>query len=354
MLPEHAYRIKSPEAVYVPRAVNASTPIRLGAALSSGLRLSGGLLPLLFALTGARAAQAMVEASLSAALLADGAPALARWGAALALWLIAELAAASVFALAVVKAAARLRGGEGEEGEDSGAWPRLALGYFLVGGAVLIAARLWVWTALGATFTAWLRALLTGEGGGLASFSLALALTVGLPLGLFATLWLRAALARAAVSQTSFPVALYDTASALRARLWTPLLCLLITGAVGAVLSGTAGALTVPLSPRFGAPFASEVGWGVGLVSGALGALGIAFAQLWGLSALTTLAAGAAGVLSPGVLPAPSVPTAPLLPDEPALAVAVPVATLVEEPEAPARSPSTADVPVGSKDDEAP
>lgn len=320
------------EAVYGPRAVNGTSRIGLGAALSTGLRLTGALAPLLFALTGARAAQAMLEASLAAALFSSRGSFGARLGAAGALWLIAELAAACVLALAAVTAAARLRGSE----QVSPRWPQLALGSFFVGGAVMIAARLWVWTALGATFTAWLRALLTGEGGGLASFSFALALVIALPLGLFATLWLRAALARAAVRDAGYLSSLRDAAGALGARPVAPLLIVFLTGAIGAVLSGTASAIAFPLTPRFDAPMANEVGWGVGLVSGALGALGAAFAQLWGLSSLCALDAADAGVLARGYQPPPrSVPTATILPDAVVLeaaAVSIPTAALLEEP----------------------
>lgn len=305
--------------------MSRSPRIGVGAALSAGLRLTSALSALLFLLIGARAAQAIVEATFGPAFVValggDAQAALGTFGAFAALWLVAELAGACLLAYAAVSAATRLGGNDA----SAARWPSLALGLFLVGGAVRITAQLWVWTALGATLTAWVRALLLREAGVVASFALALALTVSLPLGLFATTWIRTALARAAVQGTGYVVSLSDTIAALRQRPLPPLVIVFTTGAVAFGVSIAVGGAFVPLTPRFDAPAATELGWAAAVLSGAITAAGVAFAQLWGILALTTLAAAPASAAPvPMALPvgetaddAPIVDAAPVPRDAP-------------------------------------
>ncbi|MDQ3265541.1 MAG: hypothetical protein M3Y59_18100 [Myxococcota bacterium] len=266
-----------------------------GAALQAGLRLfkgSGALFALLF---GARAIQGLVEATLGPAFVASlestsglGSPVAA---SALLLWLLAELAGACALALAAVSAGRRLLGREH-------AFAAAALGYFFVGGAVLIAVRLWTWTALGASLWAFGLALLTGERGGVSALALALALTVGLPLGLLATLWTRQGLARAGVTGEGYLVSLHGALLHLRTRPWPLIGVLVVAGVVGGVLSLVAGMMLLPFSATRTYSSAQELGWAVSVLGAALGALGTSFGQLWGFNALCALEASGQGTLS--------------------------------------------------------
>lgn len=261
---------------------------------------------------GARAAQGMVEGSSAPVLLSalQGPGPAGPVGAALSLWLLAELLASAALAFGVSGAAAALTGDPAPR-----SWSRWALGLFFVGGAAMAGARLWSWTALGAGFGLYGRALLVGDGGLPAAAALSLALSLSLPLGLLATLWIRAGLAQAALSRVGYAAGLSVVIAPLRTRLAAGLMILLSTGLAGVVLAVTAGALLLPFSGgSFAAPGANELGWGVSVVGGALGGTGFALAQLWGLLALTALLAGEAGSLGPAFRPRPAVPIAQLVP----------------------------------------
>src|SRR4051812_46640130 len=171
-----------------------------------------------------------------ASAIARGGAGIAGSGAGLTLWLIAELTASLMLAAGAAKAARELRDEPASTDLLAHAWP--ALGFFFTGGALAIASRLWIWTALGASSIAFFHSLGAQHLGGLSAAALAFVLTIALPLAFAVTLWTRAALARAAASEEKFTVALFETARALPSRFWRSVIAVAVPGLVAIVAGG--------------------------------------------------------------------------------------------------------------------
>src|SRR5512140_1488540 len=154
----------------------ASPSLGSGRAMGLAFGAARALWPLVLLLGAARAAQGVVEASagpaLVAALSGDPVPAAGAW---ICAWLLCQLAASLVLALAAHAGASWLAGAAPSAAAAPGSAYSSAVAFFVAGGAVSLTARLWMATALASRGLAYLGALGQGRLGGLSAPALALA-----------------------------------------------------------------------------------------------------------------------------------------------------------------------------------
>lgn len=313
-------------------SISAGHALRLGArALRPGLVF----VALLFA---ARTVQAIVGVSLGPALFAafSGAVGPAIVPAAGMVWLVAQLGAA--LALAFFARSAVATQGTTGAARPSGALSD-ALGFLLAGGALGIAARLWVWTALIATGVSFARALGSGASGLASSAALALALLLALPLGFVAAVWVRLGLARAAVRDRGYLLALHTLAGSLFRRGARPVWVFLLGGVAGWILElGTSGVLA-PLTPSLTAPGASDFLLARGLVGALFTGAISAGIESWVLGAFCALELAEVNALQPSALPPVTPVPAPAFP-VPEVVTAAPILDALPLDPAPVARPA--------------
>jgi hypothetical protein len=257
-----------------------------GRAMGLGFGAARALWPVVLLLGAARAAQGIVEASAGSTLLAvflgDPAPAPAA-GAWISAWLLSQLAASLVLALAA-HAGAKWFAGSPPLAFPGSAYSS-ALAFFVAGGAVALTARLWTATALISTGIAYAGSLGAGRLAGLSSAALALALSLALFLGLAAAAWTRLALARAAVQSRGYLLSLFQSAATL-VRAGAPWVVLAVAGIATWVFdTGLSGGLAI-LSPPLSSPDSFDFLWARDVAIAALAGVARGGIETWALLAL--------------------------------------------------------------------